>query len=152
MDPVIAQITGRLWLGNIAAAQDAGILREHKITGVLNVSETPYLSSVECFVCPLRDDERNQSETLLAASLLLHELISRHDRALVHCQHGGSRSVAVLMLYLRLNDVAKSFDEARAYIQARYPIKLSARQPRPGLRELLNTIWGSLEERKWRGP
>ena len=141
MEPLIAAITSHIWLGNIRAAMDDTLLKKHSIGGSLNLSELQYMTSrAELFACPLRDNENNLTHTLLAATYMLDELLARHARVLVHCHHGGSRSVAVVMLWLCRHEAVHTFDEARNFIQGRYPLKLSVRQPRPGLMTALNQL------------
>ncbi|MDA1193022.1 MAG: dual specificity protein phosphatase [Candidatus Poribacteria bacterium] len=110
-------ITDRIAIGNWREASDIDLLRDEGVTAVLNVAynidlmfpeardENAY--AVEYHKVGLIDGMGNHATTLLAAVLTLHQLLDRHERVIVHCQAGISRSVTVVTMYLAgLNDTS----------------------------------------------
>ena len=90
---------------------------------------------VEYHKVGLIDGEGNEASTLLAAVFMLYQLRARHERTLVHCHAGISRSCTVLSLYLAGHDQT-SFSDAVERVRAARPIV----SPHPALIRLAGEI------------
>lgn len=81
------------------------------------------------------DSDNNRPETLMAAVLILEQLLERHEKVLVNCRAGASRSVTTVCLYLVKNE-GMTFDEALALVKS----KRERANPNPGLRKLAEEV------------
>lgn len=105
--PHLDFITDRIAVGN-QRSLDRPLLKQLGITGVLNVaiSLNPdpmvFKSTIEYQKVGLNDSMNNKPETLRAAILMVDQLLDRHEKILVNCQAGHSRSVSVVAMYLHL--------------------------------------------------
>ncbi|KAG7243861.1 hypothetical protein INR49_006015 [Caranx melampygus] len=101
----LCQVTGHLYLSNARAANDSAQVSGHKITCVINVTETggqcPALHGVEYIHIPVSDSPisplRDHFDDVADKIELVAE---RGGRTLVHCNAGVSRSAALCMAYL----------------------------------------------------
>lgn len=91
----MTQVTEHIFVGN---SQDEG----NGCTGVLNVAYDldRNLPEVEYRKVGLRDGGGNDAGQFALAVASLKELLESHDRVLVHCHEGKSRSPTVIALYL----------------------------------------------------
>jgi protein tyrosine phosphatase (PTP) superfamily phosphohydrolase (DUF442 family) len=119
-------ITERIAVGNRREAADLDLLAQHGCTAVLNVAwdldiayppcPDRHVFPVEYHKVGLIDGEGNRPETLVAAVLMLAQLLARHERVLVHCHAGVSRSSTVVTVYLSARDgipVAQALAQVR---------------------------------------
>ena len=121
------QITddGRLWVGNIAAAWDKGVLQDNGITHVVSVTQfgTAAVFHPEDFVYHVIDiqdvPESNIQQHLESAVAFIADSM-KTGRVLVHCNQGRSRSVTVAAAYLARH---KQMDTVPAieFVRARRP-------------------------------
>lgn len=112
-----------LFIGNLAAAEDAAALQAAGISDSLNTAlnlfpgplTLPDGSALRRLQLGMVDGPGNDPHLLLAAVLALHALVLQHmpgkphypparrGHVLVHCRGGRSRSTTVLALYLHLH-------------------------------------------------
>jgi protein-tyrosine phosphatase len=110
-----------IFLGNGAEGQNIPLLKNAKITGVLNVAleinEDPYLfrNGIYAAHCGLVDGPGNSLAAYVAAIAKLCDMAAMvrwpNDNILVHCAEGVSRSPSVVLGYLLVTDVVASFDD-----------------------------------------
>lgn len=124
-------VNDRIAIGNRREAEDLSSLQEMGITAVLNVAWDLDISygpgdggahtfPMEYHKVGLIDGEGNEPATLLAAALVLSQLLRRHKRVFVHCHAGVSRSPTVVSLYLAdAEDI--SFDQALERVRSARP-------------------------------
>lgn len=129
-------VTDRLAIGTFLEARDAAALEQAGIAGVLclardRVNPDP-IAGVEQDAWPLIDGEGNHSADLEGALRKLARLLARHDRVLVHCNAGRSRSCALVAAWL-VRSGGLALDDALARVAARRPGMAIA----PGLIDLL---------------
>jgi protein-tyrosine phosphatase len=141
-------INDRIAIGNKRDAYHLPNLMEAQITGMLNcaihldVNLIPAHMDhfpVEYHKVAMNDNENNRPETLEAAVLCLEQLLERHDKVLVHCRAGASRSVTVVCLYLVKHE-GLTFDEALQKVKQ----ERNRANPNPGIRQLADEVI-----RKW---
>lgn len=161
-----------LWVGGMEATDDLEFITKNKIRGILNVAHYLDVSF------PFENDEfrhfpieyakvglvdgpephkeipKNNDGSLIAAVLILDQLVTRRGRVLVHCHMGGSRSVIVVSLYLSIK-FTHAFDdlldalnyvlEKRNLIPFPYPHNdiESSTKPMPGLYRLARKVYES---------
>lgn len=137
-------VTERIAVGGRKDAENVAVLREQGITAVLNVawdldivyprrSEGSSVFALEYQKVGLIDGRGNHPGTLLAAVWILSQLLERHQRVLVHCHAGVSRSATVVALYLATFD-GKSFREGIQEVRKHRPFA----DPH---RELIQLAW-----------
>lgn len=111
-------ITDRIGIGDASDGRQVPT----SIDGVLNVAvdlDVPLTQgNVYRHKVGLIDGPGNDDALLLSAVMVLHALNKRHNRVLVHCQSGSSRSVMVVSAYVAivggmefdkvLNDIMKA--------------------------------------------
>jgi hypothetical protein len=125
-------VTDGIAIGGRTDAADYQRLRGNGITAVLNVAwdlDIVYPSrSVGASVFALEyqkvgliDGPGNRPETLMAAVWMLGQLAERHDRILVHCHAGVSRSTTVTALHLATTN-GESFRECLNRVRERHPV------------------------------
>ena len=143
-------ITDQIAIGHEGEAMNLGFLEKNGITGVLNVawsldivydgfSRMDPVYPIEYAKVGLMDGHGNHPATLVAAVLMLDQLCARHDRVLVHCQAGVSRSPTVVGAYLAAKE-GIPFSEALARVRRARPLA----DPHPVLIALaseLNEWW-----------
>lgn len=99
----MTQLTDNIWIGDSSVSWRD--VRASKIDGVLNVAQDLRgimgWPDVEYMQVGLIDGPGNPATSYCAAALALSALIGRHKRILVCC-HTGSRSMAVVMMYLNI--------------------------------------------------
>ncbi|MDZ5695672.1 dual specificity protein phosphatase [Chelativorans sp. M5D2P16] len=111
-----------LYIGNLSAAEDAGMLQAAGVTASLNVALNVFPMPLALadgmhmrrYQIGLTDGPGNDPRVLAAAVLALHGLVetytegkphyppNRRGNILVHCRAGQSRSATVLALYLHI--------------------------------------------------
>jgi len=143
-----AVTSGALYLGSLSAVNDIDLLREHRITHLVQVLDVPWLpqSDKNGFTC-YRIDILDHSSADLRPHL---EAVCNHiDKALksgqsvlVHCQQGVSRSAAVVIAYL-IRNKGMSYDNAYDLVKR----KRACIKPNPGFVKALQD-W----EAAWRRP
>lgn len=122
-------VTDRIAVGSRFDAADYPRLREDGMTAVLNVawdldivypcpSDEPHMFAIEYQKVGLIDGPGNLPETLMAAVWMLGQLAERHDRILVHCHAGVSRSATVTALHIATTD-GESFLESLNRVRQR---------------------------------
>lgn len=103
-NPLMIQIIDGLYLGNAVTAQDFGLLRNHQIKGVVNV--TPYCCNHFMEMCDYlniavtNDLEIDISSHFSRACDFIHERVTNGNSVLVHCMQGRGRSVTIILAYL----------------------------------------------------
>ena len=125
-------ITDRIAIGDRHEAQNLNLLFESQIDAVLNVAYDLDIShfnqvppshhkfQLEYQKVGMIDGSGNQPTTLIAAVYMLDELLERHQRVLVHCHAGVSRSSTVVATYLAHKD-GMNFDEALEFVKSKRP-------------------------------
>ena len=97
-------ITDRIAIGNIEDALNQQQLVEEGITGILCLNGFPrftvHLGVFDCRVVTLNDGPGNSPELLDEALTTLRDLLVAHNRILVHCAEGVSRSPFTVACYL----------------------------------------------------
>jgi len=128
-----------LFIGNLAAAEDAAALQAAGITDSLNTAlnlfpgplALPDGTLLRRLQLGMVDGPGNDPHLLLANVLALHAVLTRHmpgkphypkarrGHVLVHCRGGRSRSTTVLALYLHLHRPAQfpALADALAHIR-----------------------------------
>ena len=102
----MTKITEMIWLGNSHDAEHAD-LNANGIGAILNVAhdlegKRGWRDGVEYAQCGLVDGPGNTMASYHAAVLKLAALVRGGRRTLVHCHKGQSRSPAVVIMYLNL--------------------------------------------------
>lgn len=90
----------------------------------------------------LVDGPGNMPGALMAAVCMLAQLLERHNRVLVHCHGGVSRSGIVVALYLAARTENMEIDAAISLVQS----KRSLVDPVPALRELARKVLPDLRK------
>jgi len=125
-------VTHQIAIGGRTDAQNYDHLQSQKITAVLNVAwdlDIVYPSrspNTHAFVLEyqkvgLIDGPGNRPETLMAAVWMLGQLTERHERILVHCHAGVSRSTTVTALHLATT-YGIPFAEGLNWVRKRRPL------------------------------
>lgn len=118
-------VTEQIAIGDRLDAADLAQLQSQGITAVLNVARGLDITyegggeefPVEYMKVGMIDGEGNLPTTFAAAVFLLAELCRRHDRVLVHCHGGRSRSASVICIYLATQS-GTSFQEALSRVKS----------------------------------
>lgn len=117
-----SRIIDHVYVGNDAVAKNLEVLRENRITHVLNSAG---------FVCPeyfkddfgyktlwLRDNPTEDITSILYNVFdYLEDVREQGGRVLVHCYHGVSRSTSLVIAYIMWRE-KKSFEDAFQYVKA----------------------------------
>jgi len=133
-------IVNNLWLGS---QQDADkLVRDNpeKITAILNVRGPDNYQppgrdqSAEHFGkaykwIPAPDSGMISSAHTKQALLWLQEQTDKHERILIHCMHGISRSPGFLVAFLVKSGISSSSEEAKAMVASRRPVLPAVQLP-----------------------
>ena len=99
-----AVLDGKLYVGNYAAAQDAGLLDDHRITHIVSAGfwSGHFPASKYRYLCiDVRDDpHQNMLRHLPRATGFIQKALDGGGCVFVHCVHGQSRSCAIAVAYL----------------------------------------------------
>ena len=97
-------LDGKLYVGNYAAAQDAGLLDDHRITHIVSAGFRlgHFPASKYRYLCiDVRDDpHENLLRHLPRATGFIQKALDDGGCVFVHCVHGQSRSCAIVVAYL----------------------------------------------------
>jgi len=105
-------ITDRIAIGSRRDAMDLELIISNGIGAVLNLAydldisyfdffhEKEYQFPVEYQKVGLIDGPGNKLTSIIAAVFILDQLLERHNKVLVHCHAGVSRSASVVAIYL----------------------------------------------------
>jgi hypothetical protein len=136
-------ITDRIGIGDASDGRQV----PPSIDGVLNVAvdlDVPLTQgNVYRHKVGLLDGPGNDDAILLSAVMVLHALNKRHNRVLVHCQSGSSRSVMVVSAYVSIvggmefDKVLKDIMKARGVEDYRPALYAQYVQLIPTLRRLI---------------
>ena len=125
-------ITDRIAIGDRHQAANLNLLLEFQIDAVLNlaydldisyydlVSSSHHKFRIEYQKVGLIDGDGNQPTAFISAVYMLDQLLERHQKALVHCQAGVSRSSSVVATHLA-HKRRISFDEALEFVKSKRP-------------------------------
>ena len=105
IDQKLVEIAPGLWQGSRGPAQDDEVLRQHKITQVLSITRVTLqpLQKV-CRWTLSMDDNLGWSREQVEFTLAFFRFIDRNGcNAIVHCDHGASRSSGAIILWKMLN-------------------------------------------------
>jgi protein-tyrosine phosphatase len=131
IDPMfdLDQITERIFIGSSECQPQA------EIGAVLNVAmdlERHLDNRLEYAKVGLIDGPGNCPTTLMAAIFMLHQLLERHNRVVIHCHAGVSRSPLVVALYLAARSEKMTVEDALRLVKS----KRNVTDPAPALIEL----------------
>lgn len=98
------EIIPNLYLGNIINAANYELLKEHKITHIYNITSEHGCYFPDNFNYKQIKVKDNKNAVLppdfYEAVDTLHNTLQEGHRVLVHCHHGRSRSVSLILAYL----------------------------------------------------
>lgn len=114
-------VTDRIAIGSWRSASNLAKLKEKGVGAVLNVARNLDINfmgdkthghfPIEYQKVGMNDSYDNDPCMLVAAVITLEQLLKRHEKVLVNCQAGASRSVTVVCLHL-IKTEGISFKEA----------------------------------------
>jgi len=140
--------SGALYLGSLSAVNDKDLLRQHRISHLVQVLDAPWLpisekDGFDCYRISILDHNTVELKPHLEGACNYIDRALRSGRnVLVHCQQGISRSPAIIIAYLIRNH-GMSFDNAYALLKR----KRACIKPNPGFVQALQE-WECL----WRRP
>ena len=122
------EIIPNLYLGNIINASNYEQLEELKIDTVFNVTEEhgcyfpDYFDYHRVIITDVKDAVLD--DTFYEAVTKLKTALDSNKRVLVHCHHGRSRSVSLIIAYLLTHhsQTYNNFQEAYAMLKEKKPI------------------------------
>lgn len=122
----LCRVTDHLYLSNCKAANDSIMLSRHKITCIVNVTETKRRSTVPPDVVhihiPIADTPLSPlGDHFDEVADKIHVTAAGGGRTLVHCNAGVSRSAALCMAYL-LKHQGATLLEAHRWLKACRPM------------------------------
>jgi protein-tyrosine phosphatase len=138
-------VTNRIAVGSKNDLCQKQRLNKNGITGILNVAKNLDVNhfnprredkvegafSYDYAKVGMNDSANNRPETLVAAVLMLEQLLERNEKVLVNCRAGASRSATVVALYL-VKHKGMTYDEALAMMKT----KRNRIGPGRGMRQL----------------
>lgn len=140
---MITMITDRVCIGDISDARQPSTA----LDSCLNVSSEDDVPLTQGNVyrhkVGLLDGPGNDDSLLIAAVMVLHALNKRHNRVLVHCHEGKSRSVMVVSAFVAIvggmefDKVLKDIMKARGVTDYRPALYAQYQQLIPTLRRLI---------------
>lgn len=141
-EPMTEIVPGRLYLGNMADANNIPLLHERGIKSIMSVCQfAPKKAREQPFVrvhVPLVDGPNEPEIFALAVALTARLLLASERPMLVHCRGGVSRSPAVLAAAMIIVDGYGTFDKAVDKLAA----KRSIVNPHEALRKLAREYLG----------
>ena len=101
----VTWITDEIAITNFVSAHDPAVLAAHGVRAVLCLDrdlagDPAARRGVECVRLVHLTDGDNPTAAFREAVAALAELVASHERVVVHCRAGRSRSVAVVAAYL----------------------------------------------------
>ncbi|KAJ7272427.1 protein-tyrosine phosphatase-like protein [Mycena rebaudengoi] len=130
--------SGALYLGSLAAVLEYSVLREHRITHVIQVLEEPWTPPVEesgfvCYRIAIEDiASASISPHLTDACDYIRKALLMDGNVLVHCHQGVSRSASIVIAYL-IRERHMSYDAAFDLVKT----KRCCVRPNPGFVQAL---------------
>ncbi|NGX58846.1 MAG: hypothetical protein K940chlam3_01754 [Chlamydiae bacterium] len=110
-------IEGKLYLGSKHAAEDRDLLLEHRITHILNVTNTIPCHFEEDFTYKKIPVSNRELEIVKRFEEAI-QFIEEGERVFVHCRRGVNRSASMVIAYL-IRSRSFSYQEAHDFVQAR---------------------------------
>lgn len=145
-----------VFIGNIAAAQDLGLLQRHGITNVVAATQFGegarfHPGDLGYHVVNINDLPEEPIQAELDAAVAYIENARRTGKVFVHCNAGRSRSATIVAAWLLATGRAQLVDQAFAMIQ----VHRDGINPNPGFVEQLKDWFTLLQERgtprsRWR--
>jgi protein-tyrosine phosphatase len=139
--------TGALYVGSMTAINDRDLLREHRISHLIQVLDVAWLPSdrdgFESYRIDILDSSSSDLKPHLeSACNFIDKALRSGKNVLVHCQQGISRSPSIVIAYLIRNH-GMSFDAAYSHVKR----KRACMKPNAGFVRCLQE-W----EVQWRRP
>ncbi|KAK1218650.1 hypothetical protein PQX77_018661 [Marasmius sp. AFHP31] len=117
---------GSLYLGSLSAIEDPSILRDHRVSVVVQVIDAPWIPPLDekeftCYKIPILDASSVDLKPYLEGVCgFIDGQVKSGKGVLVHCQQGVSRSTAIVIAYLiRYRNM--SYDEAFQFVLQKRP-------------------------------
>lgn len=102
--PAADEVVPGLYIGNLSGAQDGALLRKHRITHIVDVSNVAYPPpdlSLRYLRLPIPDvAEFDIRQIFGRTNAFIREATLAGGRVLVHCKMGVSRSASVVLAFL----------------------------------------------------
>jgi protein-tyrosine phosphatase len=95
-------ITDRIGIGDSSDGRQVLSVIDAVLNVAVDLDIPPTQGKVYRHKVGLLDGPGNDDALLLAAVMVLHALNKRHNRVLVHCHEGKSRSVMVVAVYVSI--------------------------------------------------
>ncbi|KAH0573683.1 Dual specificity phosphatase [Spironucleus salmonicida] len=124
--PVMSQITDFMYLSGIIPASDPQMLKDNKITYILNLCGDcmmkPCDPNINNLILLLKDAAwENITNIFYNAFCFIQDARSKNENILIHCYQGVSRSASVVIAYLMfINDM--TYEESYAHTRVRRPV------------------------------
>lgn len=99
---MINMITDRIGIGDSSDGRQVSSAIEAVLNVAVDLDIPPTQGNVYRHKVGLLDGPGNDDALLLSAVMVLHALNKRHNRVLVHCHEGKSRSVMVVSAYVSI--------------------------------------------------
>ena len=120
------KIISRLYLGNDVVAQDLSLLKENKITHILNLTTNipnKFDHIVYKKIIMLDIASQNIRQYFDESFEFIDEsLKDENNSVLVHCNAGVSRSTSFIIAYLLQKQLFKNYSDALHYVKKRRPV------------------------------
>jgi len=120
------KIISRLYLGNDVVAQDLKLLKENKITHILNLTTNipnKFEHIVYKKIIMLDIESQNIRQYFDESFEFIDESLKNDNNSvLVHCNAGVSRSTSFIIAYLLQKHLFKSYSDALHYVKKRRPV------------------------------
>lgn len=140
---MITMITDRIGIGDSSDGRQIPSVFDAVLNVAIDLDIPPTQGKVYRHKVGLLDGPGNDDALLLSAVMVLHALNKRHNRVLVHCHEGKSRSVMVVATYVSIvggmefDKTLKEIMAARGVSEYRPVLYQQYQQLIPTLRRLI---------------
>lgn len=97
------KISDRIYLGNIAGAQNPELYKKHNVKYVINLANQTYPKYNEAIYLdiPIQDvPQTNIKQYFIPAINFINSALKNNGNIYIHCRAGVSRSATILLAYL----------------------------------------------------
>jgi len=144
LEPYPSCILENVYLGNRENAYNNTVIKNLGITHILSLNkDAKYKHGIFQMNYPINDDE---NENIIQAYSSVKEFLNQayeKGKLLIHCDKGKSRSVAILILFLR-NKMNYTFEKILTFIKTQRKIA----QPNPGFMGQIKSYFSVYEGRE----
>uniref|UniRef100_A0A8D0C6S9 protein-tyrosine-phosphatase n=1 Tax=Salvator merianae TaxID=96440 RepID=A0A8D0C6S9_SALMN len=120
-EPLIAQVTDGIYLGNLCAAYNGQALCKNNIDNIIDMSNMPGGCRLNFIPCTCHRSLSLQEQCFWDINECIEASLEKRKRVLIHCRDGYSLAPTCVIQYLMVKHHMRLI-AAYEFVRARYPV------------------------------